>query len=318
MENGRYFLTIEKDDADLQAVQEEAFLCLTEDMGEIGIYWACDNADICGSSYDLDQALSVLGYVMPNMLYPKMRTDEKLTAAIQSMLDGDISNNSLIEDYLEFLGGTEEQLAYVPELTDAVQFVSPNIRNTAIFSDYLSALMSKLREEKKVSVVQLTSPHDYQRIVQMLMSKCQDAQVYLDEQKIISEETVAKLIKRRYITLQYLTQADKYEIFSWVLLTNPLSLPDSSREIYRKYLKELVAGCRMTAEYYLTRHIEFDEANIVSVLCFLYARSSNVTMFNRKVSNFAKQVSDNANLIMSFGDLLAQYLEKMTTLDNKE
>lgn len=306
---GLYFLVIEKDDVDNESVQQELFLSLVEDMSEIGLYWACDNADIYATTYDLDLALSVLTYLMPNTLYPKLRNDAKLVSAIQSILDGNVSDNQIVEDYLSFLGGGDEQGPYVPDLTSAITFVAPNIRNTDMFATYLNALLSKLQAERKVSVNILTHKKEYQRIVDKTVTRLYTGLQYLCDKQIVSDQSF--LLRRIQIFTKYLTQADKLEDWSFLFLTAPSTLNEDGLTIYKNRLTEFLGGTKLSIQYYLQRELTPSAMDIIGCVLFLFARSVHTPLFDKKCDELKSHLSPEHD-ISEIQDALGTYLDDLT------
>lgn len=306
---GMYFLVIEQDEADNESIQQELFLSLVEDMSEIGLYWACDNTDIYATTYDLDLALSVLTYLMPNTLYPKLRNDSKLVAALQALLDGNVSDNQAVVDYLIFLGGGDDNTPYVPDLASAIAFVLPNIRNTEMFLTYIESLLSKLQAERKVSTSVLTHKKEYQLIVDRVSSKLYLGLNYLIEKKLV--DTNNPLLRRITIFIKYLTQADKIEDWSFLFLTNIATLDKSSESLYKTRTKEFLVGTKLCVDYYTVRDIIPSKVDIVGFVLFLFSRSVHTPLFFKKCDNLKAHLPKDTDWVDTLKITLGNYLDEL-------
>lgn len=268
--NEMYFIDTDKDSVDDESVQQEAFMCLTEDLSEIGVYWATSNEDIYANTFTLDQTLSVLDYIMPNTLYVKMRDRAPLVQCLRSLVQGDISDTDPLIAYINFLGGDDERAAYDSTLSNACQFVKENIRSTEVFLDYITSLLSKYDDERTSKTLQLTSPKEYHIFVMEMTNRHYDASVKLKASSVIDDVQQDKLNKRIALTQRYFLQSDNIESFSFVTLTDVNDLASDGQAIYDQYKKAMFAGCRMTLEYRTIRDLPITLLDAYASLVFLY------------------------------------------------
>lgn len=292
--NEMYFIDTDKDSVDILTIQQEAFLCLTEDMSEIGVYWSTSNEDIYESAYTLDQALSVLDYIMPNTLYVKMRNDAALVECLRSLLQGDITDADPIISYIDFLGGSDAQGPYVLDLTAACQFVRENIRSTEVFVDYITSLLSKYDSERVSATLMLTSPKAYHQFITETINRCYDACVAVRRAGLITDEQQDLLNKRINLSHRYFLQSDRIESFSFVTLTNVNDLAPDGQQTYQIYKKEMLAGCRLSLSYRTSRDLPITHIDAIASLLLLYGISGSLTDYKVRVEEEKDLLGDSS------------------------
>lgn len=271
VETGRYLMSFITDAADDEAVRQEAFVGIIEDLSGIGLYLSCPNEEIyINSSVTLDHFLSVLTWILPNTLYPKLRQNPKLVTAIQALLQG-VSNNPLIVDYLDLLGGLDSHMGFIPDLHMACVEMVTNLRENEVFGQYLQNLVEQIQDEKALehSVLDVDKHNEWVSYKQQMVDHSASLINLLEEKDLVTPED-AQRVRNRFQYIFYTQWAQPQWINTLILLylTDGSTLNETDRPYYDKLLKEYQVSTKLFLLYYTVREMKPQAFEIISMMIY--------------------------------------------------
>lgn len=271
LDGEKYRLLLETDDVTPETIQQELFMCLLDDLKEIGIYLTCQPIDIYGNTYDFDLTLNLLEWILPNEFYKKLQDDKKLQGLLTNLLTGGVSNDMFITTYLEFLGGHDNRPGYRPELEEASQFLLDKFRSDGLFITFMSTMMAKLDEER-LKGMEAHGSLDYMGII---TRRCQDIREALG---IIGpafssegDDVYNAIFTRVDVGIRYLLAAGRITLAGWLFTTPIDRVTSDCKDLYRRKHREFYQGWKLSAAYFNARGQELTKVDIAGIMCMYYA-----------------------------------------------
>ena len=254
---------------DPDAVRQEMFVALVNDLEYLGIYFSCTIAEAFGPTWhDFDKLMELLSYIFPNQLYPKLQRDKKLRDLLKHVLWG-VSDEPLLQTWLETIA------LYHPSLKDTCRYFSVNMNASPVFTVLLEN-MNNLIQQECLNVIHTTHDPAWDQYKSKIISQAYYAYEYLVKEVDVKEE-VKDLLKRRltiYLEKELNTfhEIDKYK---FLFTTDLQELAPECLEYWRKVYYEFCVSNKLLPEYYTVREIKPTYADILGILIYQFASSKN-------------------------------------------
>lgn len=310
VEEQKYNMSFQVEEVDEEAIRQEAFVGLIEDMASIGLYFDCPNEEIyANNAVDLDAALLVLEFLMPNTLYVKMRQFPRLVDGIKGVLRG-ISDDPVVFDYLHFLGGLNGTTGLFPALGDSCAFLSTRIRCEELFVNYLENLVQLIEEERVIAVSPPTDPNGWARFKDTVEMRVADGIRYLEE-KLTDKDLVAKLFMRLQVAwIQPMASPTTQARLCFLYLTNPATLASTMQKFYAKVLKEWQVTSKVFPLYFTTRDEPMSPLDAMGFCLYAFSTTDTPAQFERALAVLAAKAPAVAQIIKVTGDHLMALKEE--------
>ncbi len=255
LETENYRFTAENDLSTEQYILEDAFHSLIKDLDTIGVLLKFDYTNYVNDRETLCKFLKLCSYILPNILYPKIKTDSILRSIIERIASGDLGDGgTFLQVYLSELGGLDDDLPVLPDLTDYIDSIYQVVDQSDNFSDYMKNLIF-LYESETLTINSDQETHT------LYKEKISDIFASLvDFQKIFAEDSKYRFVLSMSdrIIQDFLSPVNFSE-YSYLLLHNEETIPEDLIEGYKRKWQYYFMSHSWCYDYYNLRHIDLEE-----------------------------------------------------------
>lgn len=272
IDNESYKIKIINGDVTDSQILKEVFLCLNQDMNELGIYFIVNIDEILSNGYDLTNTIEILNYIMPNTLYMKLKSNSILVDILSDLINNPVDDDNVLINYITTLGGADGNQAYDDTLNEGSLFLLDKITSTDQFCIYISNLL-KLLPTNETNELSQTQIEEYNEYTIQFVKYLYDAMFMLNNNyKFDScEDIYTKLNKRLKVTQSILTKPSSMNSLYFIFLsdkTTPLE-----KDIFKDKKTEFFSGFKLSPTYFAIRKIEVTILDILGFCCFTYTLS---------------------------------------------
>ena len=252
-------------DIDPEAVRQELFIALINDLKFLGVYFSCTPGDVYGPTWqDFDEKVEVLGYILPNQLYPKLQDDPKLRHRLQNVLWG-VSTEPLLQAWLESIS------FYCPKLTKACQFFIQHCNTSPIFVTMLENMNTQIQDENRTLQHTVDDPQ-WNAYKDKVIKQAHVALNYLVKRMGL-DETQKDLLERRlhHSLKQNLESFENVNLYKFLFLSDILYFAPEVLEFWKKKHYEFCVSNKLLPEYYSVRKLSPTVVDLVGILIYQFA-----------------------------------------------
>lgn len=275
LETDETALTEDSLEWDPDSIRQEVFIALVNDLEYLGIYFSCTIEEAYGPTWkDFDELMSVLDYIFPNRLYPKLVGDKKLRTMLQNVMWG-ISDEPLLQTWLQTVS------FYNPQLGDACCFCQHHMNASALFSTLLENMNSMVQEQCVNSV-----PHEHDALWEkyktQVVSQAHFALDYLSKESDLSPTIKAGLEKRLSVYLQKeLDTLEDVDRYKFIFTTPKDHLSPEGEKFWKKLYYEFCVSNKLLPEYYIVRHITPSYQDVLGILIYQFASTKHAASLTK-------------------------------------
>lgn len=278
-----YLYRIDEDDVDNDAVLRELITNILVDLRTIGVVFNLSVEDLSLSDSSTVDFINLCYILLPNTLYPALRSSDSLKTLLTGIVDGSLGENEpAINTYLKELIGFDTGLALVPELTTIIELLLPGSDSSEIFMTYLKTLLDDLETERMMPDV---DPNHHNQFISMIRGWQWDAVNFAANVELLVNEpalTGYNHIVKRWVS--DLLDPDHLVWNMYLFLTDPNTLPEGIRKRYEIRKIGYMASCPLFVQYYTERNttkdltIFTDEKKLILILGCITRSNSELTL----------------------------------------
>lgn len=276
----RIHLLLIPDEIDADAIRQELFLAVVEDLSEMGVYFTCDNRTAYGETWDdFDTLLDVLEWVLPTTLYPKLQQYDTLRKLLTSLLEG-VSDDPILVQWFDTVG------AFSPPVHDGCVFCRQNMRSNDMFTHYLENMQDLIKAE---TLIRANPPHNDQwnALKETLLQRTATVFGFLQSTTYCTADDSAALGRRLEMwLLKPLGDIHLQDMLQFIYLTAPDALGGNDQSFYQKTLYEYHVSNRLFIPYYTVREKTPTFIDFMGMMCMDYALSISANDLTRRLSAY--------------------------------
>lgn len=265
-----YRVNAESDEADLDFILTLSVTHLLKDLEEIGILVAADAVDFSDDLVRLSQFLDVAELLLPNGLYPLLKTDSRLRTLIRHIVEGSVGSGDLtITAYLDELAALDGGVPHRPHLVEAIDRLAVSFNQTEVFSDYLKNILDLQQEEKITTAIDDERMIAYHRTIKELIGRLSDAVNLFED-----DPDYQDILKIQNACIFDFLAPDNLIAYTYLFLENSDTLPPELIEAYQRKWYHYKVSHRWCYDYYqLRKETELTHPYRVILSCVAYAFS---------------------------------------------
>lgn len=297
---GAMHLVLENDEIDPEAIRQELFLAMVEDLSEMGLYFTCANEVVYADNWlRLQEVIDCLSWILPNGLYPKLQQYETLRRLLGGVMDG-ISDDPLIQVFLDTIA------YFKPDLEPGATFLKQNMRATDMFTVYLENQLELIRDEQRIRVSNFSDPEWY-AFRDMVVGKASDAFFGLVDAHLLTEEEQTKVARRMDISLvKDMGDIHRQDLLNYVYRADPAQMSATDKAFFDKTTYEYKVSTKLFPEYYTARQINPNYIDLIGMLVYRYAMESTVQGLKRSYDLLKTTYPDLNKAFDTIRDLLLE------------
>lgn len=256
-------------DIDPEAVRQELFIALINDLKFLGVYFSCTPGEVYGPTWEeFDKKIEVLNYILPNQLYPRLQNDPQLRNRLQNVLWG-VSDEPLFQTWLESIS------FYHPNLKESCDFFIQNCNTTPIFCTMLENMNDQIQEENRTLQHTDDNP-DWKKYKEIVNEEAQRGSEYLVKRMHLDDEFQQSLQRRLYHSLkQNLDSFENTNLYKFLFLSDIKNFAPQILEYWKKKHYEFCVSNKLLPEYYLVRQLDPTLLDLVGILIYQFASAKN-------------------------------------------
>lgn len=254
LDTENYRFAAESDQSEEQYILEDAFQRLIKDIETLGIIFKFDYTDYTNDRKTLCQFLKLCQYILPNILYPKMKSNSILRSVIERIVSGDLGdNNTYLQTYLSEIGGLDNDLPIDPSLTDYADSIYSYLDQTENFSDYFKNLV-ELYNTEKLSIDSDPETHEaYKNKITDLFSDIIDlSNVFIDDPRYSNIQIICDKIFMDF------SNPDNFTEYSYILLHDENTIPEDLIGRYNQKWQYYFMSHPWCYDFHALRHQDVD------------------------------------------------------------
>lgn len=283
------------DDATDQYILEEVLQSLVKDTQEIGLIINADLSQLAEEPSSLYDFISLLTYLLPNSLYPLLKSNEPIRNCVYHLITGSLGDNeTLVQTYLSELGGLDGQTALVPELSSIIDHHYPIISQTETFTDYLKNLYDLVTQERITIEADPDHHISYRNKIKDLIGRLSDVVNNMAHHLLYND-----LCAIQNIVIKDLIVPDNFTEYNYLFNTDPTLLPEGIRQLHEMKNYHYQVSHPWCLDYHQVRKQTPSPGYVMMMYAFLYAvisREENYTEIAKKLSEVYPS-PDVANII---------------------
>lgn len=288
-----YRLRLETDDVDSDSVLQECILALRDDLAEIGLYLTCLLNDLYSDLDNFKHVLVVLGYVFPNSLYPKLRTDSQIVSQLKNIVSGSLGNGSSILLFLDWLGG--ENGCYADSCRIGCEWLATRITNTELFDIYITKLLAT---DSTLGCATSLSAEDLLLYVNSIRNYLTDIYTTLDtlSKRLPEIDSYQDKIRKRFVYFtKLLLQPEHVAEYAWMRLTDPETLDTGLQMLLKQRQSDFAHGSKLYGAYYLNKnYFEFTPLDVfgIAIRCYVDNQTASRDVYAQAINEECSMIQN--------------------------
>jgi len=269
-----YRQSADSDESTDDVILADAILNTLRDLETIGLDFGLDYSILQQPGY-LKPFTELLGYLLPNGLYPKLKSNIELHNLVHHLLDGGLGDNeTLIQCYLSELGGLDGQSPFQEHFSDTLDLFYPEIKQTETFTDYLRNMYDLVQTEKLTPESDAEQHNQYRIIAKTLITRVSEAVNLFNMHPCYGE--ASRLLN---ILVGDLTSPNNYPHYQYIFTTNKATLPDDLQPLFDRQWVWYEVSHPWCRAYFELRHLVPTSEQLLLCYAFAYARYSDTKSF---------------------------------------
>jgi hypothetical protein len=303
LEKESYRLTADSDGATEDYILADSFKLFIQEMDSLGLSLSLDTTSVIDDRSQLFPFLHLASYLMPASLYHQLKTQQHLRQVLGDLLTGSLgdANASLIHNYLSELGGLDDQMALVPDLTDQADQLYLHITQSDVYTDYMTNLMVLVDEEKLALESDADSHAQYRDKLKVIIGRLTDAVNNFSRDPAFDE--LGQI--QRFIIQDFINPSN-FIAYNYLFTLSPDLLPDELIASWKQKQMGYQASHPWCSLYYTVRDLKPTSVQIIMLHCFLYALHGDRADYATVASELGKTYPLSFDLTSSlFKDLVS-------------
>lgn len=289
IETESYRLTAEPDGSTEDYVMEDCFKNLIRDLETIGLTFDIDMSDYVEDFSKLSMFLEVAQLLLPNSLYPIIKTDSKIRTLLENIANGSIGGyNTVVQTYLIELAGLEGSPALKPHLEDFIDQLYPLVTQTEVFSDYIKHMIELYQQERPSTINDSDRYIAYKDVLKNKIDLFATAVYAFEEYEYFSD-----LLKLQNMFIRDLLIPDNFIEYSYLFLETRDELPEELKQGYDRKWYHYMVSHRWCYDYFKIRNLEPSTSEKVAIACYCYMHSEgDYTKYESMMRDFRAAYPD--------------------------
>lgn len=256
-------------DIDPDAVRQELFIALINDLKFLGIYCTCTPGELYGPTWDdFDKKIEVFNYILPNQLYPRLQDDPQLRERLKHVLWG-ISDEPVLQAWLESLA------LYKPKLSEPCEWLIQNLNTSPIFTIMLDNMHDQIQQEDR-KLQDTDSDPEWEEYKLHLHSQASIILKWLIEKLSLRPERVEFLKNRiQYSLFQNFDLFENVNKYKFLFLTQVENLSNEGQRYWRKVYYEFSVSNKLLPHYYTVRKILPSFNDVLGMIVYQFASAKS-------------------------------------------
>lgn len=275
-----YRLNAEMDESTSNHIVENAFYNLIKDLETIGLSFDIDPSDYIEDPQELSLFLQCAELLLPNGLYPLLKTESSIRALLQEILTGSIGDGSpIVQVFLSEIAALDGGIPHRVHLVEAIDRLYTRVSQTGVFTDYLRNIMSILDQEKEATDIDPERHQLYNQKMRLFIGAMSDA-VNLFEHDVDYQ----RLVQIQNIVIKDLLSPDNFIDYAYLFLESPQTLPEELISGWFDKWTQYSVSHKWCWFYYPARQItQVERPFLMMSACFTYANSNTLELYKENV-----------------------------------